>query len=112
MIRRALSVPAAAVLATAVAAAPAGAGKVATVQVGAGFYAPAKKTIRQGDKVRFKWIPSLDLHDVGVKSGPAKFRSPLQAAGTYTRKFKKAGRYVLYCSQHTDMGMTLTVSRR
>jgi len=103
---------AAAVLVTAVAATPATAGKVATVQLGNGFYAPAKKTIRQGDKVRFKWTPGFDLHDVNVKSGPQKFHSPLQAAGTYTRKFKKAGRYVLYCSQHADMGMTLTVKKK
>jgi plastocyanin len=94
------------------AAAPAGAGKVTTVQLGNGFYAPAKKTIRQGDKVRFKWTPSFDMHDVNVESGPEKFHSPLQGTGTYTRKFKKAGRYVLYCSQHADMGMTLKVKKR
>lgn len=112
MIRRAVSLTAAAALAAAVAAAPATAGKVVTVELGTSYYAPAKKTIRQGDKVRFKWAPSLDMHDVNVKSGPEKFHSPLQAGGTYTRKFRKAGRYVLYCSQHTDMGMTLTVKKR
>ena len=112
MIRRALTLLAAAVVVTAVAAAPAAAGKVATVELGTSFYAPAKKTIKQGDKVRFRWTPSFDLHDVNVESGPEKFHSPLQAAGTWTRKFKKAGRYVLYCSQHTDMGMTLTVKKR
>jgi plastocyanin len=112
VIRRALTLLAAAVLVTAVAAAPAAAGKVATVDIGTSFYAPAKKAIKQGDKVRFRWKPSFDLHDVNVKSGPEKFHSPLQAAGTWTRKFKKAGRYVLYCSQHTDMGMTLMVRKK
>jgi plastocyanin len=92
--------------------AAAGAGKVTTVQVGNGFYAPAKKTIKKGDKVRFKWTPSFELHDVNVESGPEKFHSPLQASGTYTRKFKKTGRYVLYCSQHAGMGMTLKVKKR
>ena len=112
MIRRALSLAVAAALVAAVAATPASAGKVTTVQLGTSFYAPAKKTIKQGDKVRFKWTPSFDMHDVNVESGPEKFHSPLQASGSWTRKFKKAGRFVLYCSQHSDMGMTLTVKRR
>jgi plastocyanin len=93
------------------AAAPASAGKVAKVELGTSYYAPAKLTVKKGDKVRFKWNPSFDLHDVSVKSGPQKFQSPLQASGTWTRKFTKPGKYVLYCSQHSDMGMTLTVKR-
>ncbi len=112
-IRNLVAVAAALVVAVAATpAAPAAAGKVATVDIGNGFYAPAKKTIKQGDKVRFKWTPSFEMHDVNVKSGPQRFHSPLQAAGTYTRTFKKAGRYVLYCSQHADMGMTLRVRKR
>jgi plastocyanin len=111
--RRTLSlIAASAALVAAAAAGPATAGKVTTVELGTSYYAPAKQTIKQGGKVRFRWKASFDMHDVNVKSGPAKFSSPLQAAGTYTRKFTKAGRYVLYCSQHADMGMTLTVSKR
>ena len=101
----------AAVAALAAAAAPAQAGKVATVDLGTSYYAPAKLTVKKGDKVRFKWRPSFDMHDVNVKSGPQRFKCPLQASGTWTRKFTKPGRYVLYCSQHSDMGMTLTVKR-
>ncbi len=105
-------IAASAALVAAVAAGPAPAGAVTTVELGTSYYAPAKKTIAQGEKVRFRWNPSFDMHDVNVKSGPQKFSSPLQAAGTYTRKFTRAGRYVLYCSQHTDMGMTLTVKKK
>ena len=101
----------AAVAAFAAAAGPAGAGKVANVELGTSYYAPAKLTVKKGDKVRFKWNPSFDLHDVNVKSGPQRFHSPLQASGTWTRKFTKPGKYVLYCTQHTDMGMTLNVRR-
>ena len=93
------------------AAAPAQAGKVATVDLGTSYYAPAKLTVKKGDKVRFKWNPSFDMHDVNVKSGPQRFNSPLQASGTWTRRFTKPGKYVLYCSQHSDMGMTLKVKR-
>jgi len=93
----------------AAAAGPAAAGKVTTVELGTSYYAPAKVTIKKGGKVRFKWHPSFDMHDVNVKSGPQQFKSPLQASGTWTRRFTKPGKYVLYCSQHSDMGMTLKV---
>jgi len=93
-------------------AATAVAGKVTTVEVGNGFYGPAKKTISQGDKIRFKWIPSLDLHNVHVKSGPEQFKSPTQAAGSWSRKFAKRGRFVLYCTEHEGMTMKLTVAKR
>jgi plastocyanin len=100
-----------AVAALAAAAGPANAGKVKSVELGTSYYAPAKLTVKQGTKVRFRWNPSFDLHDVNVKSGPQKFKSPLQASGTWTRKFTKPGKYVLYCTQHSDMGMTLKVRR-
>jgi plastocyanin len=110
---RRIALPAAlAVGAAALPIATAGAGKVTTVELGTSYYAPAKQTIKQGDKVRFRWNPSLDMHDVTVKTGPQKFSSPLQAAGTYTRTFAKAGKYVLYCTQHEDMGMTLVVKKK
>ena len=100
-----------AAVATLAVAAPAGAGQVAKVDLGTSYYAPAKLTVTRGDKVRFVWRPSFDLHDVNVKSGPQRFKSPLQASGSWSRKFSKPGRYVLYCSQHSDMGMTLTVRK-
>ena len=104
--------PIAVAAALAAAAGPAVAAKVTSVELGTSYYAPAKVTVKKGDKVRFKWNPSFDMHDVNVKSGPQRFKSPLQASGTWTRKFTKPGKYVLYCSQHSDMGMTLTVKKR
>jgi|SRR5829696_4451293 len=83
----------------------------AKVDLGTSYYAPAKLTVKKGDKVRFTWHASFDVHDVNVKSGPQRFKSPLQASGTWTRKFTKPGKYVLYCTQHSDMGMTLVVRR-
>ena len=42
-----------------------------------------------------------------------KFHSPLQAGGTWTtKKLKKPGKYSLFCSQHEEMTMTLTVKKR
>ena len=111
--RRLLALPLAiAAACAALGAGPAAAGNTLTVELGTSYYAPAKATIKQGERVRFRWNPSLDLHDVNVKSGPARFKSPLQAVGTWTTKrLVKPGRYVLYCTQHEDMGMTLIVKR-
>jgi plastocyanin len=90
------------------------AGRVQKVQIGSNFFAPGKKAVKSGDKVRFAWEEgSFEPHDVNVRRGPAKFSSPLQAAGTWTtKKLTKPGKYLLYCSQHEEMKMTLTVKRR
>ena len=85
---------------------------IAKVEIASNYFAPGKKTVKQGTKVRFTWPEfGFDLHDVRVRKGPAKFKSPLQASGTWTRKFTKKGTYRLYCSQHEEMSMTLVVKR-
>lgn len=93
---------------------PAGAARVHKVEIGTNYFAPAKKTVKTGAKVRFVWPEGGFVpHDVTVTKGPAKFRSPLQTGGSWTtRRLRKPGRYSLVCSQHADMGMTLIVKRR
>jgi plastocyanin len=89
--------------------------KVHEAQISSNFFAPGKLTVKTGDKVRFAWDEfSFEAHDVNVRKGPAKFQSPLQAGGTWsTKKLKKAGKYVLFCSQHPEeMTMTLKVKKR
>ena len=87
--------------------------KPPTVTVGSNFYAPSFKTVKSGSKVRFKWEGgSFEVHDVNVEKGPTKFRSPLQAGGTFTSKKLKAGRYTLFCSQHPEeMRLSFKVKR-
>jgi plastocyanin len=107
---------AAAVLAAAAPVALAGGGthgKSRTVGVNDDFYDPAKLTVHVGDKVKWVWHANgFSLHDVTVDSGPAKFSSPTQGAGSYSFTFKKAGTYKLYCTQHEeDMTMTVTVKK-
>ena len=89
------------------------AGKTREVGVESDFYDPGKLTVHVGDKVKWVWRSSgFSLHDVYVDSGPAKFNSPTQAAGTFAYTFKKAGTYKLYCTQHeADMTMTVTVRK-
>jgi plastocyanin len=118
-LRRSIRRVAASAALVAAGAAPALAGpaeaKVHTAQIGANFFAPGKLTVKQGDKVRFEWEEfGFEAHDVNVRKGPAKFHSPLQAAGTWsTKNLKKAGKYSLYCSQHPEeMKMTLKVVKK
>lgn len=87
--------------------------KAPTVTVGSNFYAASFKSVKAGSKVKFKWEGgTFDVHDVNVQKGPTKFRSQLMAGGTYTTKKLKAGKYVLFCSQHPEeMRMTLKVKR-
>ena len=111
---RRLAVIALAPLAALVAVGGADAARVHHVQVSSNFFAPGAKTVKTGDKVRFTWDEGgFEFHDVNVRSGPARFASPLQATGTWTTKrLRRPGRYRLYCSQHEEMRMTLTVKRR
>ena len=114
---RRLIAPAAALAAgvALLAAGPAGAGGVHKVQIGSNFFAPGSKTVKAGEKVRFAWEGgTFEVHDVNVRKGPAKFKSPLQAGGSWTTKrLTKPGKYLLFCSQHPeDMTMTLTVKKR
>jgi plastocyanin len=77
--------------------------KPPTVTVGSNFYVAGFKTVKAGTKVKFKWEGGgFDVHDVNVAKGPTKFRSPLQAGGSFTSKKLKAGKYVLFCSQHPE----------
>jgi plastocyanin len=115
MLRKKLALPAALVAAGVAFLAPAAnAGHPQAVTIGSNFFAPIKKTVKAGEKVRFKWeLGGFEFHDVNVRKGPAKFSSPLQATGTWTTKrLTKPGRYLLFCSQHQEMTMTLTVKKR
>lgn len=89
----------------------ASAAKLRKVTVGSNFYSPRRLTIKRGDRVRWTWRDTAgDRHDVNVRRGPERFRSRTQSSGTYTRKFRKAGTFKLYCTQHV-MFMTLRVRR-
>lgn len=99
-------------VAAAVLPSAASAGKATKVSVGNGFYGPSDVTVKKNAKVRWNWDGGFELHDVTVKSGPARFHSPTQAGGTFSHKFSKPGKYVLYCTQHEGMTMKVTVKKR
>lgn len=86
------------------------------------YFTPVNLKVRKGGKVRWKWANcgTPDSHDVVLKKAPkgvrkSKFRSQIAAAPssfTFTKRFKKAGRYNFICSLHpTLMQMTVRVRR-
>jgi plastocyanin len=84
--------------------------KHATVDVDGYAFTPATIKIKRGTKVVWKWVDGSDIqHDVRVLRGPSKFRSKLMPKGSYSHLFLKPGKYVLYCTIHTEMRETVIV---
>jgi plastocyanin len=83
-----------------------------SVKVGDNYFVKdggAKVTVKKGTTV--KWaFKGKSVHNVTVKSGPAKFHSRNLSSGTYSQKLTKAGTYRIYCTIHgAAMSMTLVV---
>ena len=55
------------------------------------------------------------MHDVKLRSGPKgvkKFHSQLAASGySFSRTLKKPGKYVVICTIHEEMKMTIRVKK-
>jgi plastocyanin len=84
------------------------------VKVGDNYYVRSKGvptvTVSKGTKVKWHFGTGTP-HTVTVKSGPAKFNSGVRSSGTYSKKLKKRGTYVIYCTIHgaADQKMKLVV---
>ena len=61
--------------------------------------------------VTWRWR-SQQSHSVMVRSGPARFASPIRNRGSYAHRFTRAGTYRLVCALHAPgMKMTVVVGR-
>ena len=99
-----------AVAATGVASPTAKRGKVEKVKVLDDFYKPDNVKIRKGNKVKWKWGAVFNNHNVtlkkgpkGVKKGPFRSQTSASEGFTFTKKFKKPGKYNFYCTVHPDI---------
>ena len=53
---------------------------------------------------------SQSSHNVTVRSGPERFRSPTRSRGVFARRLIRAGTYRIVCTLHSPgMGMTVVV---
>jgi len=115
----AAALAAAALASIAVAGSAGKATKPKIVKVKDNFYKPDSVRVRKGGKVRWKWTEVFNNHDVTLRKGPrgvkkSKFRSQTTASPDYrfTKRFKKVGKYMFYCTVHPDvMRMKVVVHR-
>ena len=81
------------------------------------FYNPDFVKIKKNRRVKWKWGQDFNNHNVTLKKGPqgvkkSKFTSQTTAVEgfTFTKRFKKPGKYNFYCTIHPDvMKMTVKV---
>jgi Tol biopolymer transport system component len=65
--------------------------------------------VRPGTIVTWRWR-SQSSHNVTVRSGPQRFRSPTRSRGVFARRLTRAGTYRIVCTLHSPgMGMTVVV---
>jgi plastocyanin len=84
-----------------------------TVKLGDNFFKPARKTIRRGTKVRFKWV-GRNPHNVTKRKGPGgrfKSRTTSRRGVNFVKRFTKRGTYKLICTIHPEE-MRLTIKVR
>jgi plastocyanin len=67
--------------------------------------------VAPGTIVTWRWA-SRQSHNVTVRSGPERFRSATQSAGTFRRRMVRAGTYRIGCTLHAPgMRMRVVVRR-
>lgn len=73
-----------------------------TVALGDNFFKPAKKSVRRGTTVRFKWIGS-NLHNVVKRRGPGggiRSKTTSRPGVNFAKRFGKRGTYRFVCTIH------------
>ena len=87
-----------------------------TVKVRDNFFAPDALKVPKGSKITWRWPTNPgDVHDVKLSSGPKgvkKFHSQLAASSySFAKTLPKPGKYVVICTIHEEMTMTIRVPR-
>jgi plastocyanin len=93
--------------------------KPKTVKIYDNYYSPVSAKIRKGGKVRWQWTPVFNTHNVKLTKAPrgvrkSNFRSQTSSSPTYTftKRFKKPGKYHFICTIHpVEMQMDVRVRR-
>lgn len=85
------------------------------VKVGDNFFlkdtsGTPKLKISKGTKLKFVWRGDSP-HNVRVAKGPMKFDSGIKRSGSYRKKFRRKGKYLLVCDVHgrADQSMRVVV---
>ena len=87
--------------------------KTHTVKTGDDFFSPKKRTIHVRDVVKWVWVgadgkPGETINEHTIAESKGRFTSKTKTAGTFKYRFKKTGKFTIYCADHPD-SMKLTV---
>ena len=91
--------------------------KTYTVKTGDDFFDPTKRTIHVRDIVKWVWVgadrkPGATINEHTIVESKDRFQSLPKTEGTFRYRFKKAGKFTIYCAEHPDkMKLTVTVKR-
>lgn len=86
------------------------------VKVGDNFFRPARLRVPRKSTISWKWLRGNgETHDVLLVRRPKRVRrfqsAPAATGYTFRRKLRKPGRYLLVCTYHEEMSMTIRVKR-
>lgn len=72
------------------------------------FFSPSRVTLARGGAVRFVWAGQL-AHNLLGPGVPGRLETPATRRRSYTRTFRRSGRFLFTCSIHSGMEMTVRV---
>ena len=87
-----------------------------TIKVRDNFFAPDALKVPKDSKITWRWPKNPgDVHDVKLRTAPKgvkKFKSDFASSGySYAKTLKEPGKYVVICTIHEEMTMTIRVQR-
>lgn len=91
--------------------------KTHTIRTGDDFFSPTKKTIHLRDIVKWTWVGAdgkagETVNEHTVVESKNRFKSETQTVGNFKYRFKKTGKFTIYCAEHPDtMKLTITVKK-
>ena len=94
-----------------------GAARTYTIKVGDDYFSPTKKTIKVDDIVKWVWVgadgkPGQTTNEHTIVEAKDRFHSKTLTEGSYKKRFKKAGKWTIYCGEHANtMKLVVTVKR-
>jgi plastocyanin len=89
--------------------------KTITVKTGDDFFSPTSKTIHKRDIVKWVWVgadrkPGETINEHTIVEEKDRFKSKAKTRGTYSVRFKSAGKFTVFCGEHPDdMKITIKV---
>ena len=91
------------------------AAKTITVKVGDDYFSPTAKTIHIRDIVKWQWVgadkqPGATINEHTIVESKDRFKSKTKTEGTFRYRFKKTGKFTIFCAEHPDdMKVTIRV---